>query len=88
MHFLSKGEVQLQQTANHAWEIPMNWKNIKACLVVVIVPVALVLVLTTCVKVDEKIGVLFMSTGLSEEYSFDWRTRRSLSYAVSPRELP
>ena len=50
----------------------MNWKNIKACLVVVVVPVALVLVLTTCVKVDEKIGVLFMSTGLSEEYSFDW----------------
>jgi hypothetical protein len=51
----------------------MNWKKIRTSILVVIVPIALLLVLSTCIKVNEKIGVLFISAGLSEDYSFDWR---------------
>jgi hypothetical protein len=52
----------------------MNWKKMKAYRTLFIVPL-IFLVLTTCIKVEEKIGILFITGGLSEDYALDWRVQ-------------
>ena len=50
----------------------MDWKKMKGCFLTFMMIISLVLMPTSCIQVDEKIGILFIGTGLSEEYSFDW----------------
>ena len=50
----------------------MNWNKGKEYLFTWFVIVAFLFVPASCTQVDEKIGILFIGTGLSEDYSFDW----------------
>ena len=50
----------------------MHAKKIRRYLLTVTVIATIIFVPASCVQVEEKIGVLFIGTGLSEEYSFDW----------------
>ena len=50
----------------------MNGKKMIGCFLTVTMILTLVLVSPSCIQVDEKIGILFIGSGLPEDYSFDW----------------